>query len=150
MKNVSVHVYVDGLPVARAVPACGTVYPAADSMACDAPPATLPFAAGATAVGDDSLASAGRRDPLFYRLVKMRTRLALRRRGVSGLDAWAAVEDMDDETIDAVAAAGGPMATAAGIGDGKILDAILEFLRSEQGQALIAALVKLLLGLLAA
>ena len=72
------------------------------------------------------------------------------RRDVSGLDAWAAVEDMDDETIDAVAAAGGPMATAAGLGDGKILDAILEFPRSEQGQMLIAALVKLLLGLLAA
>ena len=150
MKNVSVHVYVDGLPVAGAAPACGTVYPAADSMAGDAPPATLPFAATATAVGDDDPPASSGRDPLFYRLVKMRTRLALRRRGVSGLDAWAAVEDLDDATIDAVAAAGGPMATAAGLGDGKILDAILEFLRSEQGQMLIAALVKLLLGLLAA
>ena len=149
MKNVSVHVYVDGLPVAGSAPACGTVYPAADSMSGDCPPATLPFVAAGAAVADDPPASSGR-DPLFYRLVKMRTRLALRRRGVSGLDAWAAVEDMDDETIDAVAAAGGPMATAAGLGDGKILDAILEFLRSEQGQALIAALVKLLLGLLAA
>lgn len=88
--------------------------------------------------------------PFLYPLARAAARRELRRQGKSFSESFRLVDDATDEMVDvAVAYAGvGPVAVMQGLGDGKIIDAILEFLRSEQGQAVIAALVKLLLGLL--
>lgn len=88
--------------------------------------------------------------PIFYAMARLACRRELRRQGYSFPQISEMMDAADDDVIDAAeAAAGGSMPVAA-IGDGKVLDAVLDFLRSEQGQALIAALVKLLLTLLAA
>lgn len=51
--------------------------------------------------------------------------------------------------IDDAEALAGVKIVGTAIGDGKIIDAILDFFKSPQGQALLDALLKLLLGLLA-
>lgn len=76
-------------------------------------------------------------------------RLELRKRGYGVAAIASVIGAVDEPTIKEC----GTLMGVEAIGDGSILrqliDAFLEFLRSEQGQALIAALLKLLLGLLA-
>lgn len=86
------------------------------------------------------------RHPVFYSLVQARVRRQLRRQGVTGDDLDDAMQACRAELIDATVAE--QPALVGAIGDGKILNAILDFLRSEQGQALVSALVKILLALI--
>lgn len=92
--------------------------------------------------------------PLIPRF-RVGVRLALRRelgsRGYSRAQIndfiEAATDDVIETAVEDVEGATGELKTGA-IGDGKIIDAIIEFFKSEQGKALIDALIKLLLGLL--
>ena len=89
--------------------------------------------------------------PAFYALARLQARAALRRQGHGFFRISEIMEAAEDDLIDVAAEEAGVTAEQAGavtvaLGDGKIIDAILGFFRSEQGQALIAALIKLLLG----
>lgn len=87
------------------------------------------------------------RGPLFYALTRLHARGALRRQGYGFFQINEMMDAAEDDIIDAAAMEVGIPRT--GLGDGTIIQAILDFLRSEQGQALISALIKLLLGALA-
>ncbi len=92
----------------------------------------------------------------FYVRTRIFTRLALRTQGYSRPQINAMLDAADDATIDQAVAESGtkpPGALTVGmaaIGDGHIIDAILEFLKSPEGQALISALIKILLAVIAA
>lgn len=84
------------------------------------------------------------RHPLFNALVRRAARRELEKRGYTDQN----IDDMlacatSDVIADAQAKAGVEMGA---IGDGTILNAIIEFLKSPAGQALIQALIALLLG----
>lgn len=68
------------------------------------------------------------------------------------LDSIKAVKALDDDTVHGaaydVAVSLGMKPVIGAIGDGSIIAAIVAFFQSPQGQALMAALIKLLLGLI--
>ncbi len=88
------------------------------------------------------------RERLNLLVLRRELRLRLRAEGHSAFAIGSVIDNVDE---DAVKECGTNMGIAA-IGDGSILkqllEAFLEFLRSEQGQALIDALLKLLLSFL--
>lgn len=87
--------------------------------------------------------------PAFYAFTRLALRRALRAKGYGPFKISDALDDASDDVIDAAAttvseppkfaAEGGPV-----VGATPILDAILAFLGGPAGQALIAALLKLL------
>jgi hypothetical protein len=83
--------------------------------------------------------------PLFYSLTRLQTRLALRKEGYGFFEINGILDGAEDEVIDAALVASGGVPVA--LGDGSILKAIMDFLKSEQGQALIKILLGLLVGL---
>jgi hypothetical protein len=85
--------------------------------------------------------------PLFTVIARQRCRAALRAKGYSLRQIQEVIHAVDDDSISWAVAENALSVTA--IGDGKIIDAIIDFFKSPQGQALLDALLKLLLGLLA-
>jgi hypothetical protein len=92
------------------------------------------------------------RHRLFNGLTKLRTRTTLREQGYGVDEASALLANCESAQIEQAAKQANvslPENNAVGaIGDGTIINAILEFLKSEQGQALIAALIQILLSLI--
>jgi len=91
--------------------------------------------------------------PLLTFYAKVHARRELSKEGYSRRQINDVMGQVDGEAIDAAAALAGPeteseVGKVSAIGDGTILAAIMAFLQSPQGQALIAALMKMLLGLL--
>lgn len=97
-------------------------------------------------------ATAKKTGPIFNIAVRMKMREKLREKGYGPLQIARALRQIDDEVINSVMSdaetLSGVKVVGTAIGDGKIIDAILEWLKSPQGQAFIDALLKLLLGLL--
>ena len=77
--------------------------------------------------------------------VRLQCRAELLNRGYHWADISEVIEAVDEKQIKVCASEIGITA----IGDGTIIGAIIDFLKSPQGQELIAALVKMLIGLLA-
>lgn len=77
-------------------------------------------------------------------------RRELRNQGYGLHEINSVIGAVDGDEINATAAAIGPECAAAvgALGDGTILQAIIDFFKSPQGQALLEALVKMLIGLL--
>lgn len=86
--------------------------------------------------------------PVYYTVVRLATRRELRQQGYRFSEINTAMDGCDDDVIDAAEIVTGVQVGA--IGDGKVIQAILDFLKSEQGQQLIAALIQMLLLLIAA
>lgn len=86
--------------------------------------------------------------PAFYAMARVHARRALREQGKSFSEINEAMNLTDNDLIDSVADDVPPM--VGSIGDGKIIQAIIDFFKSPQGQAIIAALVKMILSLLVA
>lgn len=89
--------------------------------------------------------------PVFCAAVRAHLRKEFRKQGMGLIESIRKANDVTDEVIaglipDAEKVSGQKVGA---IGDGKIIDAIIEWFKSPQGQALIAALVQLILGLLA-
>lgn len=84
--------------------------------------------------------------PLFKVATNVRVRLALRAKGYSRAQINFAIDCIDDDMIASAMTTAGVDASA--IGDGTIIGAIIDWLKSPQGQAFLDALLKLLLGLL--
>lgn len=86
--------------------------------------------------------------PVFYELTRLRARVELRRMGYKRDEVNSIMDGATDSAIDLAAiTAGSTLPTMTAIGDGTILQAIIDFLKSPAGQQLIAALIALLLGL---
>lgn len=83
--------------------------------------------------------------PIFYALTRAATRREMRQRGYPLGQIREALEACADELIDAAAVRSGGVGA---IGDGKIVEAVIEFLKSPQGQALIDVLIKILTAVL--
>ena len=98
------------------------------------------------------------RHPLFNGLLKLHTRRALTRQGYSHDEASALVAmagqaeidraEVDSDTTLPAEAVEGVVGVVAALGDGAILKALLDFLKSPQGQALIQALIAILLAMI--
>lgn len=94
-----------------------------------------------------------RRGPLFNTRLRLAARAELRSRGYSFGEindiVWAADDDVIDAAIEqAELDAPGVKAALGALGDGTIIQAIIDFLKSPAGQALLQALIALLLGML--
>lgn len=84
--------------------------------------------------------------PVFYLFARTKARQALRAKGYSFRQINSAMDELDDDSIDVVAE--DSKITVGAIGDGSIIAAIIAFFQSEQGQALIKALVEMLIALI--
>ena len=82
----------------------------------------------------------------FRIATNIRLRLALRTKGYSRSQINFAIDAVDDDMIAIAMAESGTNASA--IGDGTLIGLIIDWLKSPEGQAFIAALLKMLLGLL--
>jgi hypothetical protein len=91
----------------------------------------------------------GTQNPLLYTLLKMATSVQLKRKGISLSDSQAALSQLDGGIIDGVAADAGVAYPAEKGASGQIIAALLAFLASPQGQALMAALIQMLISLIA-
>lgn len=91
-----------------------------------------------------------KRGPIFYVMVRNRLQSELREAGMTFSEARHAVDDLTDDVVDSAVGQVDDTPEGVGavytIGDGKLLSGIFDFLQSEQGQALIALLLKVLLG----
>lgn len=83
----------------------------------------------------------------LYPLARLEARRALRTRWLSIREIGDLMEACDDDLIDTAAIQVGAAPPVGVLGDGTIVKMLIEFLKSEQGQALIKALVALLIGL---
>lgn len=83
--------------------------------------------------------------PVFNLIARRTCRRKLLSMGYGFREVQDVLDDLDDDVIDVTYAS---VAGVSAIGDGKILDAILEWLKSEQGQKFIDALLQILLALL--
>jgi hypothetical protein len=86
--------------------------------------------------------------PVAYPLVRAAVRQKLRKQGYSFLEALRLADDATDDLIEAVARENSPGLVDEMVSAGPVIDRILEFLRSEEGRALIDLLIKILLGLI--
>lgn len=89
--------------------------------------------------------------PLLVVLARAQTRQALRKSGHGLLDAIALSKEVDDDMVSAALAESSDETRAAlsvvgALGDGMLLQKFLDFLNSDLGKALIALIMKLLLG----
>lgn len=84
--------------------------------------------------------------PLFTILARAKCRSALREKGYTFRQINDVISAVDDDAISW--AVQETSISPSAIGDGKIIDAILEFFKSPEGQALIAALIKMLIALI--
>ena len=82
----------------------------------------------------------------FKIATNVRLRLALRAKGYSRSQINFAIDAVDDDMISIAMAESGVNASA--IGDGTLIGIIIDWFKSPEGQAFIAALLKMLLGLL--
>lgn len=101
----------------------------------------------------DSTAEAKKPGAAFCVAVRIELAKAFRKQGHGFLKARLMANQATDEVIASVVAdaetLSGAKVVGTAIGDGKIIDAILDWLKTPQGQAFIDAILKLLLGLLA-
>jgi hypothetical protein len=137
------------IPQAMPGPA-NVTYP---QVAAQAAPKFLPVPGASKVVGaDPKPVGAGERPgALFCVLVRAEARKAYRAQGFSFGESWRKAAELTDDVIaaavpDAEKVAG--VKVVGQLGDGSLLAALIEFLKSPQGQALIQALLKLLMGLL--
>lgn len=88
--------------------------------------------------------------PLLTFYAKVHARRKLAADGYSFRQINDAMSQVDTQAVEAAAFSAGPeVESAVGkLGDGTILQAIIDFLKSPQGQALIDALVKMLIALI--
>ncbi len=88
--------------------------------------------------------------PLLTFYAKVRARHELRSKGYSFSEINTAMGQIDDHALEAAAIMAGPETEGAvhALGDGKLIDAILAFLKSDAGKALIDALTKMLIALI--
>lgn len=85
--------------------------------------------------------------PIQVLRTRMECRRQLRKLGYSGDKIDSVIDAVDGDEITATLAEVGGKVGA--FGDGTIINAIIEFFKSPEGQALIAALVKMLIAMLA-
>ena len=88
---------------------------------------------------------------LFRAQTQIQVAAELRHKGYGFFEARRLAQSVDEDTIQLAVAMCPPdvkAATVGAFGDGSLIKIITDFFKSEQGQALIAALVKLILGLL--
>lgn len=78
---------------------------------------------------------------LFHEVTRLRVAAALRRQGHSVLDARELSHSLTAATIEAAV----PPEAVGAIGDGTILQKLIDFLNSPAGKALIDALIQLLI-----
>lgn len=102
--------------------------------------AVVPDHPAATAAAE---AAAFRGGADFHRLTRLKVASALRKQGLSLRDARELSQELTDKDIDAAASRAG--VTASAIGDGKFLQAIIDFLKSPAGQKLIDLLIGILI-----
>lgn len=97
-------------------------------------------------------ATAKKTGPVFNAVVRMRLRQEFRKQGLGVIESIRKANQATDEVIsgltDDAEKISGTKVVGTAIGDGKIIDAIVDFFKSPQGQAFLDALLKLLLGLL--
>lgn len=84
--------------------------------------------------------------PLVTILARAKCRSALREKGYTFRQINDVIGAVDDDALSWAMQESGVKASA--IGDGKIIDAILDFFKSPEGQALLAALIKMLIALI--
>lgn len=91
---------------------------------------------------------AARSHPVLNAFLRRRLVVELHKaHGMSIADARQMTADLDDEEIDsAVEQTEGAKEAVGAIGDGSLLQKLIDFISSPQGQALIALLIKLILG----
>lgn len=87
--------------------------------------------------------------PSFYTLTRLAVRAELRSRGLRFHEINDVIAGIDDDVIDVAAtqteaASGVQTATVGAIGDGAILKAISDFLKSDLGKALVTAILAFL------
>lgn len=92
-------------------------------------------------------------DRRYYVGARLAARRELRKQGLSNDKIQAAIDACTDEVIDLAAEdakVGAVVELPGAIGDGTILQKIIDFFNSPTGQALMAALIKLLLSFIGA
>lgn len=88
---------------------------------------------------------------VFKPMVRMAVRRRLREKGYGPVEAFRITNELTDDLIDQVRAEVAPEAAAidgSAVAGGPVVDAILEFFRSDAGKALVEAILKILLGIL--
>jgi hypothetical protein len=115
--------------------------PAAESNPLYAAVPDRPAAAQAAVPVAETAAFRGGAD--FHRLTRLKVAAALRKQGHSLRDARELSQELTDKDIDAAASRAGVSMSA--IGDGKFLQAIIDFLKSPAGQKLIDLLIGILI-----
>ncbi len=89
--------------------------------------------------------------PLLTQLVKARVRQSLRREGYSLIESIQLAGSVDADLVDTALAASpdafSELNAMTGLGDGTLIQKFIDFLNSDLGKALIALIMKLLLGL---
>ena len=84
--------------------------------------------------------------PLFYSLVRVHARAALRKKGLTRSQVNDAIDAATDDVVDAAVAESKATPPAPGaFGDGTIIQAIIDFLKSPAGQQIIAILIQIIL-----
>jgi hypothetical protein len=84
----------------------------------------------------------------FYVRLRIAARRELRHRGLSARQVTLAMDAADDATCDQAVVESGVSLPVGAFGDGSIIQAIVDFLKSEEGQKLIQALIALILSVL--
>lgn len=120
---------------------CGSAAPA---EACA--PAYAPAMVTSGGVKTAAAPAATVRETVFHTYVKMKVAAELRKKGHSVAEAHSLAWTLTPEMIDGAAAM--VKIPVGQLGDGTILQLILDFFKSPQGQQLLAALIQMLLGLL--
>lgn len=85
-------------------------------------------------------------DRVFHTFVRLKVAAELRKRGMSVIDAHTMSQSLTAEMIDS--ACGAVKIPAKALGDGTIIQAIIDFFKSPTGQALLKALVEYLIMIL--
>lgn len=96
----------------------------------------------------------GSQNPLLYSALRLVVGVKLRRQNVSRGDVQSSTDGLGGDIVDTLAATQAtpivyPTSVAVGAPSGTIIAAILAFLQSPEGQALIAALVQMLISMIA-
>lgn len=84
---------------------------------------------------------------LFHMHLRLAMRRELRRQGKTSAQINALMAGCDEDVVDEAISQAKATAEVAALGDGTILQAILDFLNSPLGKAIIAAIIALLGGL---
>jgi hypothetical protein len=83
----------------------------------------------------------------FHALTRLSLRGELRRKGFGPLKINGLIDAASDDVIDAAVDDASVSATVGAFGDGTVIQTIIDWLKSDAGQAFIAALLKIILAL---